>query len=153
LVVAIRARATHQPIALPAVGKVFAHIFYLQDILGLGQFNSVFWTLCLEFQLYLVFSVMMRSIVSLGEAPRERSPSVLAEADKFGWLMVIAFFASLIVSHTVWPMLPGWFVTRVAPDSKLVSLPCLAGVYLALSRWHPCFIASSNCLVCASHSS
>jgi len=110
LVAAIRARATHQPIVLPPLGKVVAHLLYLQDILGLGQFNVVFWTLCLEFQLYLVFAVMLRSVAPLGAARRESSSGFLAHADKFGWLMVIAFFLSLVLSHTVWPMRPGWFV-------------------------------------------
>ena len=110
LVVAIRARATHQLIVLPHLEKVLAHVFYLQDIVGLGQFNVVFWTLCLEFQLYFVFASMMRVASALGAAPCAASSGIWAETDKYGWLMIIAFFASLVVSHTVWPMHPGWFV-------------------------------------------
>ena len=110
LVVAIRARATHHPIVLPSLGKVLAHFLYLQDILGLGQFNIVFWTLCLEFQLYFVFAAMMRFASSLGDPLLEPRSGVWGETDKYGWLMVTAFFASLVVSHTVWPMQPGWFV-------------------------------------------
>jgi peptidoglycan/LPS O-acetylase OafA/YrhL len=110
LVVAIRARATHQPIALPHLGKVLAHLFYLQDILGLGQFNIVCWTLCLEFQLYFVFAALMR-LASFGRgARRERSSGIAGHADLSGWLMVFAFFFSLVLSHTIWPMRPGWFV-------------------------------------------
>jgi len=109
LVVIIRARVTHESIALPSPGKVLAHLLYLQDILGLGQFNVVFWTLCLEFQLYLAFAIMMRSISSLRGTTRASS-GIWAEADRYGWLMVAAFLLSLILSHTVWPMLPGWFV-------------------------------------------
>ena len=110
LVVAIRARSNHQPVLLPHAGKVLAHLFYLQDILGYGQFNVVFWTLCLEFQLYLVFALMMRFVNALRTAPRESSSRTLGETDPFGWLMVAGFFVTLIVSHTVWPMRPGWFV-------------------------------------------
>ncbi len=110
LVVAIRARLTHQPIALPSLGKVVAHVLYLQDILGLGQFNIVFWTLCLEFQLYFAFAGMMRVASAFGGAHTEARSGVWAETDKYGWLMVTAFFVSLILSHTVWPMRPGWFV-------------------------------------------
>jgi peptidoglycan/LPS O-acetylase OafA/YrhL len=110
VVVAIRARATHHPIVLPPLGKVFAHLLYLQDILGLGQFNIVFWTLCLEFQLYFVFAAMMRVASALGNTPGAAKSGIWHEADKCGWLMVIAFFASLVLSHTVWPMHPGWFV-------------------------------------------
>jgi len=110
LVMAIRARVIHQPIELPPFGKVVAHVLYLQDILGFGQFNVVFWTLCLEFQLYLAFAVMMRSFSAVGDTPPESSAGVWAEADKYGWLMVAGFFLSLVLSHTVWPMRPGWFV-------------------------------------------
>ncbi|HKO47021.1 MAG TPA: acyltransferase [Polyangiaceae bacterium] len=110
LVVAFRARATHQAIELPSPGKVVAHLLYLQDLLGIGQFNVVFWTLCLEFQLYLVFAVLMRSLSSSSYRPRESNSGIWREADAYGWLMVLAFFLSLSLSHTVWPMLPGWFV-------------------------------------------
>jgi peptidoglycan/LPS O-acetylase OafA/YrhL len=110
VVTAIRAAATHQAIVLPSLGKVLAHVFYLQDILGLGQFNIVFWTLCLEFQLYFVFATMMRVASAIGRRPREARSRGRHDADKFGWLMAIAFMVSLVVSHTVWPLGPGWFV-------------------------------------------
>jgi peptidoglycan/LPS O-acetylase OafA/YrhL len=38
-----------------SVGAIVAHLFYLQDILHIPQLLSVFWTLCLEVQFYLVF--------------------------------------------------------------------------------------------------
>lgn len=110
VVVAIRARATHQPIVAPSIGKLAAHIFYLQDILGFGQFNIVCWTLCLEFQLYFVFAAMMRFASALGDSPREARAGIWRQTDKYGWLMLSAFLASLVASHTVWPMQPGWFV-------------------------------------------
>jgi peptidoglycan/LPS O-acetylase OafA/YrhL len=110
LVLAIRARAIHQPIAFPHLGKVLAHLFYLQDILGLGQFNIVCWTLCLEFQLYFVFAALMRLASFRRSARGEPSSGLWAQADLSGWLMVFAFFVCLILSHTVWPMRPGWFV-------------------------------------------
>lgn len=110
LVIALRAQATHQPIVLPPFGKLLAHLFYLQDILGLGQFNVVFWTLCLEFQLYLVFAVMMRSLSAPSATRRQSSSGIGAEADRFGWLMITAFMTSLALSHSVWPTPSAWFV-------------------------------------------
>jgi peptidoglycan/LPS O-acetylase OafA/YrhL len=110
LVVAMREYLVHQPLLLPSSGKVLAHLLYLQDILGLGHFNIVFWTLCLEFQLYFVFAIMMRSLFSPTYRPREASVGIRAEADRYGWAMVVAFFLSLVLSHTVWPMLRSWFV-------------------------------------------
>lgn len=41
---------------LPSFGSIFAHIFYLQDLLEFNSISSVFWTLCLEFQFYILFS-------------------------------------------------------------------------------------------------
>ncbi|HTA91791.1 MAG TPA: acyltransferase [Polyangiaceae bacterium] len=108
LVTVIRAAATHQPVMLAAPAKVLAHLFYLQDILHFGQFNVVFWTLCLEFQLYLVFAAMMRVMSFLVDPQSESRPG--AWADSYGWLMVATFFLFLIVSHAVWPMAPGWFI-------------------------------------------
>lgn len=39
---------------LPSLGGVVAHIFYLQDFLGVRQISDVFWTLCYEVQFYLL---------------------------------------------------------------------------------------------------
>lgn len=109
LVYALRERATGHPVALPALGKIAAHVLYLQDILHLGQFNVVFWTLCLEFQLYLAFAGLVR-VVDFVLAARGARGGLRVGADAYGWLMVAAFAASLLVSHSVWPMVPGWFV-------------------------------------------
>lgn len=40
---------------LPSFQKLIAHTLYLQDLLGYGNIVPVFWTLCLEFQFYIVF--------------------------------------------------------------------------------------------------
>jgi len=40
---------------VPNLQSIIAHFFYLQDILGIENFFSVSWTLCLEVQFYLVF--------------------------------------------------------------------------------------------------
>lgn len=47
-----------ESVSLPGIKDVIAHIFYLQDLLGLGNISSVFWTLCLEFQFYLIFGIV-----------------------------------------------------------------------------------------------
>lgn len=46
-----------ESVELPSLTEVVVHIFYLQDLLGYGNISSVFWTLCLEFQFYLIFAV------------------------------------------------------------------------------------------------
>jgi peptidoglycan/LPS O-acetylase OafA/YrhL len=39
--------------------RLFAHLFYLQDIFQLGHINDIYWTLCIEIQFYLVFCVLL----------------------------------------------------------------------------------------------
>ncbi len=39
--------------------RLFAHLFYLQDIFRLGNINDIYWTLCLEIQFYLVFCLLL----------------------------------------------------------------------------------------------
>jgi len=41
-----------------SVGQVEAHLFYLQDLLGFPAIGTVYWTLCLEIQFYLVYALM-----------------------------------------------------------------------------------------------
>lgn len=50
---------TDRTATLPGWGLIVAHIFYLQNILKLGNIVPVFWTLCLEVQFYLVFIILM----------------------------------------------------------------------------------------------
>jgi peptidoglycan/LPS O-acetylase OafA/YrhL len=59
--------------------QIVAHLFYAQEIIGYPQINLVFWTLCYEFQFYLVFALLLA-----------------AGSTK---LMVVAFAASLL-----WPL-------------------------------------------------
>jgi peptidoglycan/LPS O-acetylase OafA/YrhL len=40
---------------LPSVPSLLAHMFYLQDLLRFEPISPIYWTLCLEIQLYLVF--------------------------------------------------------------------------------------------------
>ena len=44
---------------LPGWSKIAAHLLYLQNILGFGDLVDVFWTLCLEVQLYAVFVLLL----------------------------------------------------------------------------------------------
>lgn len=43
----------------PGFDVIFAHLFYLQGILGYSQINIIYWTLCLEIQFYLVFCLLL----------------------------------------------------------------------------------------------
>jgi peptidoglycan/LPS O-acetylase OafA/YrhL len=65
-------------VPLPSWQQVLAHLFYLQDVLRLGQILTVFWTLCYELQFYLSFIALTGLIQylgnrwQLGEAGRAR---------------------------------------------------------------------------------
>lgn len=54
-IAALAAQVKGEPLALPSLPSLFAHLLYLQDVLGLGHINEVYWTLCLEMQFYLLF--------------------------------------------------------------------------------------------------
>jgi peptidoglycan/LPS O-acetylase OafA/YrhL len=43
----------------PDVKVLAAHLLYLQEILQLKEINTVYWTLCLEIQFYLIFCFLM----------------------------------------------------------------------------------------------
>ncbi len=43
----------------PTVAAVAAHLVYLQDLLGYKPLATVYWTLCFEFQFYLIFVLLM----------------------------------------------------------------------------------------------
>lgn len=47
---------------LPDAKVVFAHMLYLQDLLGFGNIVAVYWTLCLEVQFYLFFALLLNRL-------------------------------------------------------------------------------------------
>jgi peptidoglycan/LPS O-acetylase OafA/YrhL len=52
-------------------GQIIAHLFYAQELLGYAQISIVFWTLCFEFQFYLIYALLMcspRQDLALGAA-------------------------------------------------------------------------------------
>lgn len=45
--------------AVPSFREVLVHVLYLQDILAVRPLNTIYWTLCLEIQFYLVWALLM----------------------------------------------------------------------------------------------
>ena len=109
---ALRDVLTHDNVQFPSVSMLLANLFYLQDLLGLGSINVVFWTLCIEIQFYLVFCLLLglfKAMESGGHRPTARS----------GWsslvLIAVIFLGSLVwpagLVGSNWPT-PGLFLTH-----------------------------------------
>ena len=80
----------------PPPSSVVAHIFYLQNVLGIPNIVPQFWTLCYEIQFYLVL------ILLVGCAQK---------GGKFvGWLAAVAPLAASLVLVTLGRTDPGWFL-------------------------------------------
>lgn len=78
------------PVSPPSVGAVVAHMFYVQQFLGIPHLIGVFWTLCLEIQFYLVYVVAMSVVQRLAG-----KPSWLV----FGPLWLVSLVVSARVLH------------------------------------------------------
>jgi peptidoglycan/LPS O-acetylase OafA/YrhL len=81
-----------------AAPQILAHVFYLQDILRYPAINTVFWTLCLELQFYLMYVLLLL-------AGRRNPPVTLAIACTISLAWPLG-----IVSNNMWPglFLPLW---------------------------------------------
>ena len=79
-----------------------SHLFYLQNVLGYGDINVVFWTLCIEVQFYLVFCLLLGLSQGL---------NVLQGETRLAWDKYL--FVALYVLSLAWPALlladqPAW---------------------------------------------
>jgi hypothetical protein len=88
--VLLRGVMTGKPAELPSGPHLLSHLLYLQDLLGYGQVNVAFWTLCIEFQFYLAFAVLL----GLAQALSRR-------LGREGVLPL--FFSALFVLSLAWP--------------------------------------------------
>ncbi|MCK2147769.1 acyltransferase family protein [Marinobacter alexandrii] len=93
---------------LPSFESVIAHIFYLQDLLNYPAISSVFWTLCLEFQFYIIFSIMVWLIYRKLPVSAHRVPFFVT-GFSFIVMVVSPYFryteGSMPVSGTIFPYL------------------------------------------------
>jgi peptidoglycan/LPS O-acetylase OafA/YrhL len=77
---------------------VVAHLFYLQDILGYQNINTVFWTLCFEIQFYLVFAILL--------AVGRNDPEARFNGRRTAIVLLIAGSVSLLWPLRLGPALP-----------------------------------------------
>jgi peptidoglycan/LPS O-acetylase OafA/YrhL len=62
IVVAIAAGfAKERTLSSFSPSQIIAHLFYMQELLGYREISIVFWTLCLEIQFYVTYSLLMCS--------------------------------------------------------------------------------------------
>ncbi len=95
-----------ESVTIPSISTVIAHVFYLQDILELQAISSVFWTLCLEFQFYLIFAFIFFAYMKMNEIKKRVAEKYLiAFGIIFCFLSPILRFSSidLIVPGTIFP--------------------------------------------------
>jgi peptidoglycan/LPS O-acetylase OafA/YrhL len=90
---------THAP--APDIADVIAHIFYVQDFLGIRPIVGVFWTLCLEIQFYLFFGAIILLLARQGYSGRT-----------FAWLMLPLYLLSIANFWGLVPAPPGLFLSR-----------------------------------------
>jgi len=131
---------------------VLAHMFYLQEFLGLRDINPVFWTLTYEIQFYLLFCALL-AVAHRSGVRRLMIPFTLAAATAIVWPLfpalhlrglslsqwhgfLLGAFAAWVVSGTL-PM--RWFALYAAllvgtwtVSGEDVTLVCLATVIMIL---------------------
>jgi peptidoglycan/LPS O-acetylase OafA/YrhL len=107
---AIQSLLTHRPISRPGVSHLLAHLFYLQGILGYPQINPVYWTLCVEFQLYVVFAIFL--LVTERLATGDALHKMVRPA-----ILIAGFVASVALAPDPWPrngieawLVPYWYM-------------------------------------------
>jgi peptidoglycan/LPS O-acetylase OafA/YrhL len=92
-------------VVLPMVTDVIAHVFYAQDILQLTPISAVFWTLCLEIQLYLFFVLSRYCYRNIGK-----------DGDHKDWrtdawfLMAVGVLSALVKLDYLTLQIPGLFL-------------------------------------------
>ncbi len=89
----------------PTVGRVVAHLLYLQGVLGMPNLLGIFWTLALEIQLYLAFALLY--------AGAQRARLVRADrpaAADHRWSFALAGSALAATAFLLAPHSAGWIV-------------------------------------------
>mgnify|MGYP001178565260 CR=1 FL=1 len=76
-----------EKVEIPSASAVIAHIFYLQDLLEIPAISTVFWTLCLEFQFYLIFSVFYYIYVRMSRSKQQHTTT---------YLLIFAIFTCVV---------------------------------------------------------
>lgn len=119
----------------PSVPAAAAHLVYLQGILGYPQILDVFWTLCIELQLYLMLAVVLVARERLGSTDWAR-PFLRAATVATFTIALLASLASGLVpeaARKVW-FISYWYQFFLgAVTSWVASRRLAAGWWLAVA--------------------
>jgi peptidoglycan/LPS O-acetylase OafA/YrhL len=99
----------HKNPAMPfTISGVLAHMFYLQDLVGMPNMLGLSWTLCLELQFYLCFAVMLGISQRIADT---KIPLISKPTMALALVFLPLFLVSLLVriDWLAWPV-PGVFV-------------------------------------------
>lgn len=114
---------------------LLAHVAYVQNILGLPNVLDVFWTLCIEVQLYLAFALLMVLMARIGDTALRRD-----------LVLAVTTLASVLLCQVPMPdRIGAWFAwywymfalgvwARAALDRKVALLWLLTFSSLAVWR-------------------
>lgn len=103
----LKQRVEAKGVVLPEPTAIFLHLLFLQNLLGIPALNSVYWTLCIEVQFYVMFCALMLLARWLGRG----------RFGAYGWLCVMgtagvvaALWPFGLADDTVWraSFLPTW---------------------------------------------
>lgn len=80
---------------IPDFPTIISHFFYAQNLLGYGDIVSIFWTLCYEFQFYIVLVGVLVLATSAGKLIKQtkiiNTTLVIAGVITFVWSLAIFF--------------------------------------------------------------
>lgn len=96
---------------LPSLGSLLAHVVYLQNILGYGNIVVVYWSLCFEVQMYLLYLLLFfaESVLSAGRAPRTVTLIRVLIWYPLGLLSLLVKYGVVALVTPGWS-LPFWFL-------------------------------------------
>ena len=119
-------------IPFPSPTSILAHLFYLQDLLSYQPISTVYWTLCLEIQLYIFY------ILSLGACQKISDALHVCCNTVHNGLIFTTGFYSLTLDHNLLDLningifLPYWhyFVLGVLANNALRGKPYGNGTFI-----------------------
>jgi peptidoglycan/LPS O-acetylase OafA/YrhL len=101
---------------LPSAIKILSHLAYMQDMLGYGNIISVYWTLCLEVQFYLLFVILIALFQKFNET---NSTQLLLQTKWVKWALFLLGILSICnyfdiysvgIKHTFLPYWHNFFL-------------------------------------------